>query len=190
MISTLRGRLTHRSASGVVIETGGVGYEVQVPLRVLSNLPPEGSEVFLYIHTYVKDGQISLYGFQQESDRAVFRSLLGVSGIGPRLALNILSATTADEFYRAVDSEDTAILSRLPGIGRKKAKRIIFELKQTLPATDKIQDTVYEDILSALVNLGYRASEAKEALQKVYQKDMGIEDALKEALRYLNREAE
>jgi Holliday junction DNA helicase RuvA len=187
MISTLRGRLIQKHASAIVIETAGVGYEVLVPLRILGELPDEGREVFLYIHSYVRDGLISLYGFLRQDERSVFRTLLNVSGIGPKIALNILSGTTIEDFYSAVEREDTSFLTRLPGIGKKTARRIIFELKQALPSVEIQKDSLYEDALSALVNLGYKKSDAREALERVYNKDGDIETIIKDALRYLNK---
>jgi len=186
MISTLRGILVLKHANVIVIETNGVGYEVIVPLSIIDKLPVEGEKVFLHIHTYVKDNNIELYGFLTKEEKEVFQLLLSINGIGPKIALNILSAITTNEFYQAVEKEDILFLSKLPGIGNKTAKRIIFELKQTLPVVKAEIETVYNDALSALVNLGYKKSIAKEALDKVYCSDKNnIEILIKESLRHL-----
>ncbi len=188
MIGTLRGKLALKSPEGVVIEAGGVGYEVNVPIGVLSELPEEGEEVFLHIHTNVRDDAIELYGFLDREVRRVFRSLLGVRGVGPRLALNILSGTTVEDFIRAIEAEDVGLLTRLPGVGRKTAQRILLELRERLPTAAEARDRAYEDTLSALVSLGYRKAQAQEALEKAYRSgSREIETLLKEALKYLNR---
>ncbi|HEB76837.1 MAG TPA: Holliday junction branch migration protein RuvA [Nitrospirae bacterium] len=188
MIGTLRGRLLLKRPECIVIETGGVGYEVSVPLSVLSELPDEGAEVFLFIHTNVKDDAIDLYGFLDENGRRAFRSLLGISGVGPRLALNILSGSTVEDFLRAVETEDVGLLTRIPGVGKKTAQRIILELRERLPAAGGKREAAYEDTLSALINLGYKKALAQEAVERAYRRGIReIENLLKESLKYLNR---
>ncbi|NOY63841.1 MAG: Holliday junction branch migration protein RuvA, partial [Nitrospirae bacterium] len=121
MIGSLRGKLILKRPGGIIVEVHGVGYEVHVPLSLLSDLPEEGGEVFLFIHTNVKDDSIELYGFSDEREREVFRTLLGVTGVGPRLALNILSGAKVDSLLSAIDSGDTGLLTALPGVGKKTA---------------------------------------------------------------------
>ncbi len=188
MIGTLRGRLSLKRPECIVVEAGGVGYEVSVPLSVLSELPDEGGEVFLFIYTNVKDDAIDLYGFLDDNGKRVFKSLLGITGVGPRLALNILSGSTIEDFLRAVETEDVGLLTRIPGVGKKTAQRIILELREKLPKTGEKKERAYEDTLSALVNLGYKKAHAQEVLDRAYQKGIReIESLLKESLKYLNR---
>jgi len=188
MIGTLRGRLSLKRPECIVVEAGGVGYEVHVPLSVLSDLPEEGGEVFLFIHTNVKDDAIDLYGFLDENGKRVFKSLLGISGVGPRLALNILSGSTVEDFLSAVETEDVGLLTRIPGVGKKTAQRIILELRERLPSAGEKREGAYEDTLSALINLGYKRAHAQEALERAYQRGIReIENLLKESLKYLNK---
>ncbi|RMG71729.1 MAG: Holliday junction branch migration protein RuvA [Nitrospirae bacterium] len=188
MISTLKGKLLKRSPEKVVVDVSGVGYEVKVPLSTLSELPPEGSPVFLYVHTSLRDDAIELYGFSKEEDRELFRKLLTVTGVGPRLALNILSGSSAKDLVHAIEQEDLGLLTRLPGVGRKTAQRILFELKERLPSAEAEVDRASMDALSALVNLGYKKSQASEAVKRAYNNGhRDVETILKEALKYLNR---
>ncbi len=187
MIATLRGRILKKYANGLVVDTGGVGYEVTVPVRDLSRLPEEGSEVFLYIHTLMREDGIYLYGFLDDESRRLFRKLIGVSGVGPRLAMNILSGMEPEQFYRTLEQEDLTMLTSLPGVGKKTAQRLLFEMKQVIP--DSVQRQVsqqYEDLLYALQGLGYTKNQAQEALKKVYSDDKPMEDLLREALQILS----
>lgn len=185
MIGSLRGRLISKRPDNVIIETCGVGYQVMVPINTLSILPEEGGEVFLHIYTHVREDSLQLYGFPSEEEKRVFTTLLGVTGIGPKMALNILSGFTVRDFMKAIDSEDVALLCRVPGLGKKTAHRLILELREKL-VTKGVKDRVFDDTLSALINLGYKKSEATEALEKAYRGGFTqVEDLLKEALRYL-----
>ncbi|MDA8388157.1 MAG: Holliday junction branch migration protein RuvA [Nitrospiraceae bacterium] len=191
MIGALRGRLIGKKTGMVLIDVKGVGYEVFVPASETAALPEQGAEVFLHIHTHVKEDAIKLYGFSSDHEKQVFGTLLGVNGVGPRLALNILSAFSGGAFEEAVGKEDAALLSTVPGIGKKTAARIILELRQKLPSiTHGMKDATLEDALSALVNLGYRKAEAGRAIEKARLKTgdndaPGIEGLLREALREL-----
>lgn len=185
MIGSLRGRLISKRPDNVIVEAGGVGYLVNLPVSLLSDLPAEGGEVFLYIHTHVREDVLQLYGFPSEDEKRIFTTLLGVTGIGPKMALNILSVPVKD-FLRALDTEDVAMLCRIPGLGKKTAHRLILELKEKLPAVSEPKDRVFEDTLSALVNLGYRKAEAQESLELALKKGfVQIEDLLRESLKYL-----
>ncbi|HXX57918.1 MAG TPA: Holliday junction branch migration protein RuvA [Thermodesulfovibrionales bacterium] len=191
MIGTLKGRLFSKRPDNVIVETGGVGYLVSVPVNLLSALPEEGAEVFLYIHTHVREDALQLYGFPSEDEKRIFTTLLGVTGIGPKMALNILSGVTVKDFLQALDTEDVAMLCRIPGLGKKTAHRLILELKEKLPSVREPKDRVFEDTLSALVNLGYRKSEAQESLDRALKKGFTtIEDLLKESLKYLTGRAQ
>lgn len=189
MIASLRGKLISKKPDYLIIEVGGVGYLVNVPFTLLSNLPDEHNDIFLYIYTHVREDAIQLYGFKTDDDRRIFTTLLGVSGIGPKLALSILSTIPSDKFHSAVDSEDVALLCRVPGLGKKTAHRLILELKEKLPSIKEKKDAVYDDTLSALVNLGYKKNLAQEALEKADKSGHNdIESLLKEALKYLTKD--
>ena len=186
MIGSLRGKLISRRPDNVIVEAGGVGYQVNVPLSILSNLPAEGSTVFLNIYTHVREDALQLYGFATEDEKRIFTTLLGVTGIGPKMALNVLSGISHDDFMRAIEEEDVALLCRIPGLGKKTAHRLILELREKLPRLGKARDKLFEDTLSALVNLGYKKSETIESLEMAYKKGYkDIETLLKESLKYL-----
>ena len=186
MIGSLRGRLVSRRPDNVIVEVNGVGYHVNVPLNILSNLPEEGSNVFLHIYTHVREDALQLYGFATEDEKKIFTTLLGITGIGPKMALNILSGISRDDFLHAIETEDVALLCRIPGLGKKTAHRLILELRGKLPSAEKPRDRVFEDTLSALVNLGYKKSVAQESLEMAYKKgSKDIESLLKESLKYL-----
>lgn len=189
MIASLRGRIISKKFDGVIVDVNGVGYYVNVPLTLISMLPDEGKDIFLYIYTYVREDSIQLYGFYNEDEKRMFIDLLGISGIGPRLALNILSTIPVDKIQSAIDSEDIASLCRVPGLGKKTAHRLILELKGKLPSLEQRADALFEDTLSALINLGYKRNIAKEALDKAYKNGhRDIESLLKESLRYLTKD--
>ncbi|MEO5357756.1 MAG: Holliday junction branch migration protein RuvA [Nitrospirae bacterium YQR-1] len=174
---------------GIVIETNGVGYEVFVPISLLSSLPDEGSDVFMYIYTHVREDALQLYGFMKEEEKGIFVKIINISGIGPRIALAILSTITTERFRKAIESEDTKTLSMVPGVGKKMAGRLILELKEKLPppATGAPDDD-YSDTLSALVNLGYKRSGCIEAIEQVSKRGVkDLETLLRESLKYLSK---
>ncbi len=190
MIGSLRGRLIDKQPDRVLVEVGGVGYLVHVPLNALSNLPGEGHDVLLRIHTHVRDDAIQLFGFPTEEEKKVFVTLLGVTGVGPKMALNVLSGIPHDDFLAAIRQEDVAMLCRIPGLGKKTAQRLILELREKLPSPSGIKDRLFEDALSALVNLGYRRNTAQEYLDQTYKQGYrDIELLLKETLKLLNAKA-
>jgi Holliday junction DNA helicase RuvA len=189
MIGTLNGKLISRKPGNTIIDVNGVGYIVSLSLNSLSQLPAEGSTVFVHIHTYVREDSIQLFGFINEEEKKIFTTLINISGIGPKVALNILSGIPTDKFIEAVETENVALLNRIPGVGKKTASRLILELKEKLPSSTEKKDAVYEDVLSALVNLGYKKTQASAAIDKIYadgEKD--IETLLKETLKYLTNE--
>lgn len=189
MIGSLRGKVLSKKPDGAIIEANGVGYHVQMSLNSLSSLPPVGDTVFLYIHTHVRDDAILLFGFLSEEEKKIFTTLLGVTGVGPKLALNVLSGLPVEKFLAAIETENTAVLSKIPGVGKKTANRLILELREKLPSSSGKKDLVYEDVLSALINLGYKKNVAAEALDKVYQQSgKDIETLLRESLQYLTHE--
>lgn len=189
MIASLRGTLLSKRPDGLIIEVHGVGYSVLTPLTTLSSLPDEGREVFLFTYTHVREDILQLYGFSTEDEKRIFLTLIGISGIGPRIGLSILSTIRPEQFRAAVQTEDVDLLCRVPGLGKKTAHRIILELREKLPAMQEKRDVLYEDTLSALVNLGYKKNVAQNALEKAYAKGQGdIESLIVEALKYLTVE--
>jgi Holliday junction DNA helicase RuvA len=171
MIAHLRGKLLAKHPNQAIVETGGVGYDVTITVPTFSDLPSLGSEVALYIHTHVREDLIGLYGFLRPSEKLLFEKLLTVSGIGPKLAITILSGMAADEMVGAIRGNDVARLTRIPGIGKKTAERMVLELRDKLPAAGpsavpavSVISATEEDVLSALVNLGYQRSAAEKAL--------------------------
>lgn len=158
----------------VVVETSGVGYEVNISVPTYSELPAVGSEVALNIYTHVREDLIALYGFFRLAEKKLFEKLITVSGIGPKLAITILSGMVADEMAGAIRGNDLARLTKIPGIGRKTAERMVLELRDKLPETagtsapaTPVMNTMEEDVLSALLNLGYQRPAAERALGNV-----------------------
>ena len=171
MIAHLRGKLLVKHPNQAIVETGGVGYDVTISVPTFSDLPPLGSDVALHIHTHVREDVIALYGFLRPSEKLLFERLITVSGIGPKLAITILSGMAADEMVAAIRGSDLAQLTRIPGIGKKTAERLVLELRDKLPevspstaATAPARTVTEEDVLSALVNLGYQRAAAEKAL--------------------------
>jgi holliday junction DNA helicase RuvA len=174
MIAHLRGRLLAKHPNQAVVETGGVGYDVTISVPTFSDLPSVGSEVALHIHTHVREDLIALYGFLRPAEKQLFEKLITVSGIGPKLAITILSGMPADEMVSAIRGNDVARLTRIPGIGKKTAERMVLELRDKLPAEGKGEvaaaptvSATEEDVLSALTNLGYQRAAAERALHSV-----------------------
>jgi holliday junction DNA helicase RuvA len=186
MIGSLRGIVLSRRPENIIIEVCGLGYQVHLPLNVLANLPEEGSEVFLHIYTHVREDALQLFGFTSEEEKKIFTVLLGITGIGPRMALNILSGLSYPDFLNAIRTEDVAMLCRIPGLGKKTAQRLILELREKLPSSSGIKDRIFEDTLSALINLGYKRNIAQDFLEKSYRQGCtDIESLLKETLKQL-----
>jgi holliday junction DNA helicase RuvA len=180
MIAHLRGKLLSKHPNQVVVETGGVGYEVNISVPTFSELPANGSEVALHIHTHVREDLIALYGFLRPAEKQLFEKLMTVSGIGAKLAITILSGMAANEMAGAIRNNDVARLTRIPGIGKKTAERMVLELRDKLaPAAGTSTPTVpamsatEEDVLSALVNLGYQRAAAEKALASVVKSGVG-----------------
>jgi len=202
MIAHLRGRLLSKKASRVIIETGGVGYEVNIPVSTFYELPEPPAEAGLHIFTYVREESLSLYGFSSEREKSVFERLLGVSGVGPRMAIGILSGLEMSDLIPALRSGDVARLVRIPGVGRKTAERLVLELRDKLldllpeaaaegvpPTATASLGTVEDDVLSALINLGYARPSAESALREARAEapNGNFEQLLRTALRLLAR---
>src|SRR5579885_1198745 len=170
MIAHLRGKLLAKHPNQAIVETSGVGYDVTISVPTFSDLPDVGTDVALHIHTHVREDVIALYGFLRPSEKLLFEKLITVSGIGPKLAITILSGMAADEMVGAIRGNDVAKLTRIPGIGKKTAERMVLELRDKLPEPGKaapavaVMSAVEEDVLSALLNLGYQRAAAEKAL--------------------------
>jgi holliday junction DNA helicase RuvA len=171
MIAHLRGTLLAKHPNQAIVETQGVGYDVAITVPTFSEMPAAGAEVALHIHTHVREDALSLYGFLRLSEKQLFEKLLTVSGIGPTLAIKILSGMPTDEMIGAIRGGDVARLTRIPGIGRKTAERMVLELRDKLPVSAGMVEVsatattpVEEDVISALVNLGYQRAAADKAL--------------------------
>jgi Holliday junction DNA helicase RuvA len=180
MIAHLRGKLLSKHPNQIVVETSGVGYEVNISVPTFSELPANGSEVALHIHTHVREDLIALYGFLRPAEKQLFEKLMTVSGIGAKLAITILSGMAADEMARAIRGNDVARLTRIPGIGKKTAERMVLELRDKLPAAAGTSapsapaiSPTEEDVLSALVNLGYQRAAVEKALASVVKNRVG-----------------
>lgn len=180
MIAHLRGKLLAKHPNQAIVETVGVGYDVTISVPTFSELPGLGSEVALHIHTHVREDVIALYGFLRPSEKLLFEKLITVSGIGPKLAITILSGMAADEMVGAIRGNDVARLTRIPGIGKKTAERMVLELRDKLPEsgttvapTVPALNATEEDVLSALVNLGYQRAAAEKALTAAMRNGKG-----------------
>jgi len=175
MIAHLRGRILEKHPSHVILEAAGVGYEVTISVPSFSGLPAEGAEVSLYIHTHVREDTLALYGFLRREEKQLFERLIGLSGIGPKLAITVLSGIAADALVTALRGNDLTALTRIPGVGKKTAERMVLELRDKLdglaaapvppPAT-----RMEEDVISALVNLGYQRGSAEQAVKRALDK--------------------
>ncbi len=196
MIASLTGKLRRKAADYLIVEVAGVGYQVHVPLSTYYALPEDGQEVSLYIHTHVREDALSLFGFSTEDEKSMFLLLVGVSGIGPKLALAVLSSMSVQDLSLAIQASDDSRLRAIPGIGKKTAARMVLELKDKVtlagPFASPEQHPApgagdVEDVVSALVNLGYKKPLAEEALKKIKQGRSGlpVETLIKEALGVL-----
>jgi Holliday junction DNA helicase RuvA len=195
MIGHLRGRLAAKHPPQLVVDVGGVGYEVEAPMSTFYTLPAVGAEVSLHTHLVVREDAHVLFGFGTERERSLFRELIKVSGVGPRIALAILSGVTVDEFHRCVEAQDHASLVRVPGIGRKIAERLVIEMRDRLkilagPAfvagsggTTVVASNPQTEAFSALVSLGYKPAEVSRLLQKVDPAVTSTEELIRHALR-------
>ena len=200
MIAHLRGKLLSKKASHVVIEAAGVGYGVSIPVSTFYELGDTGSDTALHIYTHIREDALSLYGFRTEQEKSLFEKLIGVSGVGPKLAITILSGLETSELIPAIQKGNIERLVHIPGVGRKTAERLILELKDKLanlvletaasatsPAA--VAGGVEDDVLSALVNLGYARPAAENALREARAEspDGDFERLLRGSLRQLAR---
>jgi holliday junction DNA helicase RuvA len=173
MIAHLRGTLFATSPGRAIVDCNGVGYDVTVSMNTFTELPDPGSEVSLFIFTHVREDQIALFGFHLAEEKSLFEKLLSVSGIGPKLAVNILGGMNTRDLVATIRGADAAKLTRMPGVGKKTAERMVLELKDKLaafgvtPAAPRPKHLLEDDVLSALINLGYQPAAAEKALEQL-----------------------
>jgi holliday junction DNA helicase RuvA len=196
MIAHLRGTLLSKRPNQAVVEVSGVGYDVTISVPAFTELPTAGKEVALHIHTHVREDVIALYGFLQLAEKHLFEKLITVSGIGPKLAITILSGMEAGGMAKAIRGNDVARLTQIPGIGKKTAERMVLELRDKLPPREAEPSEavaalggISEDVISALVNLGYQRGDAEKALAATAKngKPESFELMFREALAALSR---
>jgi Holliday junction DNA helicase RuvA len=194
VIAHLRGRILEKQPTRIVVDVGGVGYDVAVPLSTFYGLGEPGTDVALRVHTHVREDALALYGFATALELDLFNRLIGISGIGPKLALAVLSGIEPPDLVGAIERGDIARLTAIPGVGKKTSERIVLELKDRLPRAHAVEAPggavagagLRDDLLSALMNLGYHrplAEKAVEAALKTIGRDAGFERTLKQALR-------
>jgi Holliday junction DNA helicase RuvA len=180
MIAHLRGKLIFKHPGQAIVEAGGVGYDVTISVPTFTALPSVGAEAALHIHTHVSDDQIALFGFLDREEKRLFERLITVSGVGPKLAIKMLSGLSAERTVQAIRGQDHAQLTHIPGVGKKLAERLVVELKDKLddfaapPVQPSVQGAAAEDVLSALVNLGYQRAAAEKAIQQAVAKDAAL----------------
>ncbi len=192
MIGRLTGVLARKEPPALLVDVNGVGYELEAPMTTFYDLPAVGEKVTLFTHLVVREDAHLLYGFSRESQRRLFRDLLKINGVGPRVALAVLSGLSEEEFVRCVQHEDIARLIQVPGIGRKTAERLVIEMRDKLPATPEtaaqapaasaVNDPVSEAV-SALIALGYKPNEASRVVRTVPSKGLGAEEIIRQALK-------
>ncbi len=177
MIAHLRGKLIYKQPGQAIVEASGVGYDVAISVPAFTALPAIGAEASMHIHTQVSDDQIALFGFLDRDEKRLFERLITVGGVGPKLAIKILSGLAVERTVQAIRGQDHAQLTRIPGVGKKLAERLVVELKDKLddfaapPARASVQGPAAEDVLSALVNLGYQRPAAEKAIEQAIDKD-------------------
>jgi holliday junction DNA helicase RuvA len=198
MIAHLKGKLTYKSPIEIAIDVNGVGYQVFVPLSTFYALPELEENIFLDIHTHMREESLKLFGFYTTDEKRIFEKLISINKVGPKLALTILSGMSPAALFTTIDSNDIGKLSTIPGIGRKTAERLILELRDKMDGIsldseikqDSItQNGLFDDALSALINLGYKKNQAEQTLKKVYPEGEtggSIEDVIKKSLSLLS----
>lgn len=196
MIGSLRGRLTFKQAPHVVIECGGVGYEVETPMSTFLDLPGVGTDLFVYTHLLVREDAQILYGFSTEDERLMFRTLLKVNRVGAKMALGILSAMSTNDFRRCVELEDTTSMSKIPGVGKKTAERLIIEMRDRIDAAAPgggkaapltVEASARNEAVDALIALGYKPKEVNTLIGKLDTDDKSAEDIIRLALRQVQQ---
>lgn len=198
MIGFLRGKLVHKAPPFLVLDVNGVGYEIEAPMTTFYDLPALNQEIKLHTHLVVREDAHILFGFSAEAERSLFRTLIKVNGVGPKLALTILSGQSAEEFHRCIHDNDTVALVRLPGVGKKTAERLVIEMRDRLPELGDTSTATYEnqegirsvavanpkqEAISALCSLGYKPLDASKMVQNISADDKSCEDIIRLALQ-------
>lgn len=195
MIAYLRGRIFEKHPNRLILESAGVGYDVAISVATFSGLPAEGAEASLFIYTHVREDIIALYGFLRRDEKQLFERLIGVSGIGPKLAITVLSGMASDALVTALRDNNITALTRIPGVGKKTAERMVLELRDKLagmeaapaaPSASRIE----EDVISALVNLGYQRPAAEQAAKRAVErsgKTASFEDLFRQTMGLLQK---
>ncbi|QVX14636.1 Holliday junction branch migration protein RuvA [Pseudomonas congelans] len=199
MIGRLRGSLAEKQPPHLVLDVNGVGYEVEVPMTTLYRLPHVGETVTLHTHLVVREDAHLLYGFYEKRERELFRELIRLNGVGPKLALALMSGLEVDELVRCVQAQDASALTRIPGVGKKTAERLLVELKDRFKAWESLPGTftlvsngpnqaepvasAESDAVSALISLGYKPQEASKAVSAIKEKDLSSADLIRRALK-------
>jgi Holliday junction DNA helicase RuvA len=194
MIASISGKLRRKGTDYLVVDVSGVGYQVQVPLSTYCGIPEQGDDVSLHIHTHLREDSLSLFGFLTEAEKDMFLLLMGVSGIGPKLALTVLSSLSVADLSCAIGASDDARLCAVPGIGKKTAARMVLELKDKMAhlvpsmaassSASAPESDIARDVISALVGLGYKKPQAEETVRRIRDRRPGltIEELIREAL--------
>ena len=198
MIGRLRGTLAEKQPPHVIIEINGLGYELEVPMTTLYRLPSVGEPVTLHTHLVVREDAHLLYGFFEKRERELFRELIRLNGVGPKLALALMSGLEVDELVRCVQAQDTSVLVRIPGVGKKTAERLLVELKDRFKAWETVPgmstlvveprmggavSSAENDAVSALISLGYKPQEASRAVSAIKEDGLSSEDMIRRALK-------
>ncbi|MEX2125151.1 MAG: Holliday junction branch migration protein RuvA [Woeseia sp.] len=192
MIGSIRGRLALKQPPRIIVECSGVGYEIETPMSTFLDLPKVGADIFLHTHLHVREDAQSLFGFASEEEKVLFRALLKVSGVGAKMALAILSGMSVADFHRTVLHEDSAMLIKIPGVGRKTAERLIIEMRDRVDQQAVLprsasgrpgRTDARSEAFDALVALGYKPLEVKRLLGQLDVEDKSAEDIIRSALR-------
>lgn len=182
MIAHLRGKLIQKEPGQAIVEAAGVGYDIAISVPTFTALPAVGEEASLHIHTQVSDDAIALFGFLEREEKRLFERLITVSGVGPKLAIKMLSGLSSERTVQAIKAQDHAQLTRIPGVGKKLAERLVVELKDKLddfavaPAHAAVQGAAVDDVLSALLNLGYQRLAAEKAIEQAVAKEKDLSE--------------
>lgn len=199
MIGFLRGILLQKQPPSLVIDVNGVGYELEAPMPTFYKLPDEQKEISLYVHMIVREDAQLLYGFSDQGQRQLFRSLLKINGVGAKVALAILSTFSPREFISCIHLEDAVTLTRVPGVGNKTAERIIIDMRDRIDAQEyeavsgvatdgsEMPDNPEQDAIGALMSLGYKSAEAKRAVSAMKEQNLARDDLIRKALQYLTQ---
>ncbi len=189
MISFLRGKLVVKAPPLLVLDVNGVGYEIEAPMTTFYELPALGVEITLHTHLVIREDSHSLFGFATEADRTMFRTLIKVNGVGPKLALTILSGQSAEQFHQCIHDNDIQALVRLPGVGKKTAERLVIEMRDRLPNLGEsttlipIVGNAKQEAVSALCSLGYKPLDASKMVQGIHTEGKSCEDIIRMALQ-------